>query len=117
MQPRLVSVSGRPSVAAASAAAASLSRCTRRQATASASDARVTSGPSHGSVATVSPGAPNTDATIRAASSPSKVDAAPHPGITCASSGSVSRFAAQAANKPPGRSTRRASRIGATGSA
>jgi hypothetical protein len=42
------------------------------------------------------------------ASSPSNVEAASQPGTACASSGSLSLFAAHAANSPPGRSTRRA---------
>src|SRR6516162_7308091 len=76
----------------------------------------VRSGPSQRSASTRSPGAPNTDPTISGASSASKVDRAPQDGTTGASSGALSRAGAQAANKPPGRSTRRASATGAAGS-
>ncbi len=62
-------------------------------------------GASHLSTSTRSPREPKTDATIEGASSPSKVDEAPQFGRTSANSGVLSRFAEQAANKPPERKT------------
>jgi hypothetical protein len=112
----MVSVIGRPSVAAIAAAASWPSRWTRRNAAASAADPSVTSGPSHRSASTVSPGALKTEATTASASSPSNVVPVPQQGMTWASSGVLSRFGAHAANSPPGRSTRRAARIGGRGS-
>ena len=50
------------------------------------------------------------------ASSASNVDGAPQDGSTRASSGALLRAEAHAANSPPARSTRRASRIGGSGS-